>query len=311
MDFYELGQKTALLKFAVGQRQMARITAAATRQGPNLSIPGHYPGRLGSDVSSIVGVHGNQADPDSIRPLVHMGPHVIPRPTVKEMLEDRATKRFMRDLEVDHTFGAQGAAERVMNVGPAEYAALMSRVNGQAMSGRHTKTLVGVPSPLPGFLPAERHVKHLSSVPGTDPGQYAYRGTSDVDFDLRAHEPRTPRWVSGSPAIASGYGDTLQAHRMPSGETLDRGPWTRHLAKDTRGESDLTQAAIPVSPLARSNQKEFPYYERVVSHKELEPSLIAQYKKLPMQVDRDRTLVPQFQQVRGKENPLATPSVLP
>lgn len=310
MDFYELGQKTALLKFAVGQRQMARITAAATSQGGNESIPGHYPGHLGRHMASAARDLGG-VNPETVQHLTQIGPVVSPGLSVKDNLERRATKRFMRDPELDYTFGAQGAADKVMNVGPAEHAALMSRVNGQAMSGRHTKTLVGVPAPLPGFLPAEKHVKHLAGVPGTDPGQYAYRGTSDVDFDLRAHEPRTPRWVSGSPSIASGYGDTLQAHRMPPGQTLDRGPWTKHVAVDTRDQPDLALAALPVSPLARSNQKEFPYYERVVSHKELEPSLIAQYKKLPMQIDRDKTPVPQFQQVRGKENPLATPSVLP
>ena len=292
-QWYTRGQRDAVAAFtkvAVGQRQARRISEALDKYRRRfLGFKTNPALRESEEYKNI----DNQA---GLGKLIHR----LTNP-FGAFLSDPESIKF---ISTDTRLLSPGVSTE--NMSPRMAEALRKQVHATALSGRHTaKTPVSV-TPTPRGLSEEEATSFLSSQKGTRPHDVVYRGDAYAPpaskrFFPREFRPDETRWLSGSPSVAAGYGPRIKAYRLPNDPEI--GPFTPHIAKDPR------KLETPVDKIDRykgqntSNQGAWPYYERVVPNRLLEPSQIAEYKRLPMSEN-------EYQLVRGKENPIALPPKL-
>ena len=276
MDFYPLGIKHALEKFAVGQRQTARIMAANEKMLPKLPYNQH-----------ITVPNARLAMSNRIHTM---------RPGPELPIADAARIRLRRESR-DWLNPIQTFKRDLLNRAglPGDNA----RADATLASGRHTsRDVVTIPTM------EEITPETIGRQVGVDPSKVMYKGGVPGQ-----HDPGTALWYSASPTVASGYVakdrynspevGSLRAYRTPEGSR-----WTPHVGVDTRRMLDSELPTLQTA--GRSPVGAWPHYETVHTER-AEPMApqrsydvgpaIAEYKPL--------TTPGKFMKVRGAVNPLA------
>ena len=122
---------------------------------------------------------------------------------------------------------------------------------------------------------------------GYNPDRVAYRATTTPSRQTISRED--PRWLTAHPDVAGGYGKqrggshvtAYDLKQIPEG---DQGPWSPHIAKDSRQMTrEDIQSIMDTDGRYRgsSPQGESPTYEKVVAQKALAGAETHRYKLLP------------------------------
>jgi len=253
----------AMEKYAIGQRQIARIrgvlekaVAAHRRSGGDVPLPKSF-------VSS-----GQQ----SKAPLINTG---IPGQAVQTT--DEGIARYFSPV-TSMALSQKGIDSRITARDPT--------LEQRLTSGRHhASDVVDLPSTNQ-MQPGQETIQ-----PGFAPSTLAYKGGPTSDYGEVG-----PRWLSAIPSVSAGYAQDpalqtrLRAYVLKQIPAAAQGPWTPHLGVDPRGFSPDKVNALSRENSGRSAIGNSPFYEKVVDSTAV-PTPFAEYKPLPTPF--------RFQRVRG------------